>query len=190
VSALEELWALADDGVRDALEPTLSALGAIVPLRRRRDRFLGAWPGAESFRILQGSEIRTVHGRWLRDARPRLGPGIAERVDALPGITPDQVGAAGAHRRALCDHLRASYRGQVLAVPTTPAPAPLRGATAEELAGARSRVMACTSIASLAGLPQVSIPAGTAGGAPVGLSLIGPRGADHALLDLAVRVTT
>ena len=124
------------------------------------------------------------------DARPGLGPGIAERVHALPGITPDQVAAAGVHRTTARDHLLASYRSRLLVLPTTPTPAPRRSATAHELDAARSRVMSCTSIASLAGLPQISIPAGTVDGAPVGLSLIAPPGADHALLDLAVRLTT
>ena len=37
----------------------------------------------------------------------------------------------------------------------------------------------------ISGLPQVTIPAGTADGAPVGLSFIGWRGGDEALLSLA-----
>src|SRR5690606_32363570 len=125
---------------------------------------------------------------WLREARPRLGPGIAERVAALPGITPDQVASAGVRRRAVRDHLLASCRGRLLVVPTTPTPAPRRRAGGDELAAARSRVMRCTSLASLAGLPQVSIPAGAVDGAPVGLSLVGPPGSDLALLDLAVEL--
>ncbi|HEU4475279.1 MAG TPA: hypothetical protein VFR71_01090, partial [Methyloceanibacter sp.] len=39
-----------------------------------------------------------------------------------------------------------------------------------------------------AGLPQISIPAGEAAGCPIGLSFIGWRGADEALLDLAVSI--
>ena len=48
--------------------------------------------------------------------------------------------------------------------------------------------MRLTCIAGLAGLPQISIPAGTAAGCPAGLSLIGWAGADEALLDLACRL--
>ena len=40
-------------------------------------------------------------------------------------------------------------------------------------------------IAGLGRLPQISIPAGRVEGCPVGLSLIGARGSDALLLDLA-----
>ena len=36
------------------------------------------------------------------------------------------------------------------------------------------------------GLPQINVPVGTVDGCPVGLGLIGWRGGDEALLDLAV----
>jgi amidase len=41
------------------------------------------------------------------------------------------------------------------------------------------------SIASLAGLPQITMPVARAHGCAIGLSLIGPRHADRALLALA-----
>ena len=37
----------------------------------------------------------------------------------------------------------------------------------------------------MAGLPQITAPAGVVDGAPIGLSLIGARGTDKALLRLA-----
>jgi amidase len=43
-------------------------------------------------------------------------------------------------------------------------------------------------MASISGLPQVTIPAGTADAAPVGLSFIGWRGGEEALLSLAARM--
>ena len=45
--------------------------------------------------------------------------------------------------------------------------------------------MRLTCTAGISGLPQMSIPAGTLGGCPVGLSFIGWPGGDEALLDLA-----
>jgi amidase len=44
----------------------------------------------------------------------------------------------------------------------------------------RSQQLLC--LAGLAGLPQVSLPWTQIEGAPVGLSLIGPRGADEVVL--------
>ena len=54
-----------------------------------------------------------------------------------------------------------------------------------ELEEFRVRVMRLTCTAGVSGLPQMSIPAGTINGCPVGLSFIGWAGGDEALLDLA-----
>ena len=42
------------------------------------------------------------------------------------------------------------------------------------------------SIAGVAGLPQITLPAAAVDGCPVGLSLVGGEGADESLLQLAV----
>jgi amidase len=46
--------------------------------------------------------------------------------------------------------------------------------------------MRLTCISGISGLPQVSIPAGTISGCPIGISFLGWAGGDEALLDLAV----
>jgi amidase len=74
----------------------------------------------------------------------------------------------------------------VVALPSAPCIAPPIDTPAEALDSYRTRVMRLTCSAGIAGLPQVSIPAGTVDGCPVGLSLIGWAGGDEALLDLAV----
>ena len=71
-------------------------------------------------------------------------------------------------------------------MPSAPCIAPKIDSTAAELDAYRTRVMRLTCTAGLGGLPQVSIPAGTVSGCPVGLSFIGWAGGDEALLDLAV----
>jgi amidase len=46
------------------------------------------------------------------------------------------------------------------------------------------------ALASIAGLPQVSLPLAETDGCPFGVSLIGPRGSDRALLAAAVQQAT
>jgi amidase len=79
--------------------------------------------------------------------------------------------------------------GTIFALPTTPTLPPERdipdGASFAEF---RSETLAATCLAGHAGLPQISLPAGTAAGCPVGLSLIGWKGGDEALLEIAVRL--
>jgi len=60
------------------------------------------------------------------------------------------------------------------------------GATGE----ACDRIVDLTCIAGLSGLPQVSLPLGTADGLPIGLSLIGWRGSDRTLIEFARRLAS
>jgi len=76
----------------------------------------------------------------------------------------------------------------VLVIPTAGTIAPRLDAGKEELAAFRDRTLSLTSIPGLGRLPQVQIPAGLVDGAAVGLSLIGPRSSDRALLALAEQV--
>jgi amidase len=58
------------------------------------------------------------------------------------------------------------------------------------MAEAGGRIVTLTCIAGLTGLPQIHLPlAETPDGIPVGLSLIGWRGGDCALLRLASAIT-
>jgi amidase len=49
----------------------------------------------------------------------------------------------------------------------------------------REASLRVTAIAGLAGLPEVTLPAATVDGLPVGLSLVSGAGSDKALLALA-----
>ena len=104
-------------------------------------------------------------------------------------ITKAEADAANKVRTAAREHIRATIKpGTVLALPTAPCIAPKTDTPQSELESFRVRVMRLTCIAGLAGLPQVTVPAGTVAGCPVGLSFVGWAGGDEALLDLAVAV--
>src|SRR3546814_9127297 len=73
----------------------------------------------------------------------------------------------------------------LLCLPTAPGIAPLCESNAEELVAHRSGVLSLTSIAGLARLPEVTLPLARVSGCPLGLSLVGPAGADEDLLAFA-----
>jgi amidase len=54
----------------------------------------------------------------------------------------------------------------------------------------RNQAMCLLCIAGLAGLPQITLPMAQIDGLPLGLSVVGSRGADVTLLSLARRVET
>jgi amidase len=74
---------------------------------------------------------------------------------------------------------------RMLCVPTSPILPIPRDARLSAMREAVHRIVDLTGIAGLTSLPQVNIPAGSAAGIPVGLSLIGWRGGDAVLVGAA-----
>jgi amidase len=104
-------------------------------------------------------------------------------------VSAAEAEAAAEQRAAARAHLRDRLQpGTILALPPAPAIAPLRNTPAAELEKFRARAFRLTCIAGLAGLPQVTIPAGIVDGCPIGLSFIGWDRSDEVLLDVAVRL--
>ncbi len=149
---------------------------------------LDAW--RETFRVIQGYEAWQAYGAWLDSHRAELGPGTKERFAYAKTVTREAADSARARMDRIRSHVRAIVQqGTVLIMPTAPALAPLLTSTPAELDSYRTRVMGFTCMAGLGGLPQVSIPAGNAGGVPVGGSLVGWAGADETLLELAISLS-
>ena len=73
----------------------------------------------------------------------------------------------------------------MLCLPTSPILPIRRDARLSEMRAAVHRIVDLTGIAGLTGLPQVNLPVATTGSIPVGLSLIGWRGGDAALVAAA-----
>jgi amidase len=147
-------------------------------------------PGwAEVFRLLQGAEVWKAHGEWITRHRPRFGPGIKERFEWAATIGPEIVAANAPKRERIAARV-ADLLGDdaVLCLPTGPGIAPLLQTPPAELEQFRLKAQGLLSIAGLARTPQVSLPGATLDGAPLGLSLLAPRGADKALLALVTRL--
>jgi amidase len=140
----------------------------------------------EAFRIVQAREVWGSFGDFITRAKPKLGPGIKERMAFAATVTADQADAARKIVAAARTHLRALLPpGTIMALPTAPSIAPPTDLGGGAMESFRVRVMRLTCMAGLAGLPQMSLPVGTVAGCPAGLSLIAWAGGDEALLDLA-----
>ena len=139
----------------------------------------------EAFRIAHAAEVWRSFGDFVTRIRPKLGPGVKERLEFAASVTADQADEAGVIAKAARTHLRDNVRpGTILAIPTSPSIAPLLDLDAHDMEAFRVRAMRLTCIAGLAGLPQMNLPVGTVAGCPAGLSLIAWSGGDEALLDL------
>ncbi|MFN3655825.1 MAG: amidase [Pseudolabrys sp.] len=188
VVVLEDAFAQAEPAVEDALRTVVEFMsddlpplvhGTIAP-----DGFDG-W--REAFRIIQAYETWQSFGAFVTAHRPKIGPGIRERMEFAATVTKEQAEAARTVQTTARAHIRGvAMPGTVLVLPTAPAIAPRIDTSAAEMGDFRTRVMRLTCTAGCAGLPQMSLPAATLEGCPIGLSFIGWAGGDEALLDLAV----
>ena len=150
-----------------------------------------AWKTSETFRTLQGAEIWREHGKWVNDVsgldkdRAVFAPDIQLRFDWCKTLSEVDVAAAKQQRQHFSDWLESAIQDTVLIIPTTPGIAPLLNANEDVLATYRNQLMDITAIAGLVGLPQLHLPVCTLDGAPCGLSLIGSKGSDLALIRFA-----
>jgi amidase len=185
---LDDAFAQADPEVAALGRGFLASAAAVLPAAAAGTIAPDGFdPWREAFRVIQGREIWQAHGAFVTTHRPRLGPGIKERMELAATISEADAAAARALQLRAREHVRqVAVPGTVLALPTAPCIAPLMATPAAELESFRVRVMRLTCIAGVAGLPQVTIPIGTVAGCPVGLSFIGWAGGDEALLELAV----
>jgi amidase len=191
VIVADDAFAEADAAVAALLREALAAMAPALP--RQRPGTVAAAPAMsldawrDAVRIVQAHEIWRIYGRFVEGKHPRFGPGVAERMQAAAKITDAEAGASRRVHAAAREHIRALARpGTLIALPSAPCIAPRLDTPPKDQESYRIRVMRLTCIAGLGGLPQVSIPAGTLDGCPVGLSFIGWPGGDEALLDLAV----
>ena len=146
-----------------------------------------AW--REAFRVVQAKEVWETFGAFVTKAKPKLGPGIKERMDFAASVTSEQVSRSRQILAGARAHILSRLPpGTVMALPSAPSIAPPLAVTGEALEQFRVRTMRLTCIAGLAGLPQISIPVGTVSGCPAGLSFVGWPGGDEVLLDLACRI--
>ena len=176
----------ADGATREALRPVVRAveerLGAARPVTVSEEG-LDAWHDVQQ--TLQGAEAWAEHGAWIEGAKPRIGPFLAERMQRASRVTGAQVAAAEAQRALIRRRLDELLEGDaLLLLPSAPGPATRIDAAMDEHERVRVRTIGITCIASLGGLPQVSLPLGRLAEGPVGLSLLAGRGQDTLLLDL------
>jgi amidase len=142
-----------------------------------------------AFRHLQATEAWRVHGEWIEANDPVMTPGVRERFEFGKTVSAEDQARAKAARQIVGDHLDGLVgEDGVLMLPSVPSIAPLCDIGAQDLQTFRERALAILCISGLSGLPQVSLPLATFEGCPLGLSLIGPRGGDRALIDLAVSI--
>jgi amidase len=182
-----DAFGLADDETAAVLHPMVCRLSALV--RSVREDHL-APPGlsvwARAQRTLQTSEAWVTFKDWIDRENPRMAWSVARGLALAATISePEREWAALTRAEARARLAWLLPPGTILCLPTTPFPAPRKGLPLGVLTPLRVRIACLTAHGGLAGVPQVSIPGAHVGGLPVGLSILGARGADAALVAVA-----
>lgn len=192
----DDAFALAAPGAVQALQPIVDTLATHF------DEVQHVRVGDEQpecgldwlwFRVwsLQVREVWSLYGDWILDAEPDSKVLCAERFEAAANSTPEETYLAQGFFSKLREAVRAKIPTQsVLCIPSTSDRAPNRNCTQSERAGFARPTLCLTSIAGVAGLPQITLPVARLDGCPIGLSLVGSVNSDKHLLDRAVDLTT
>jgi len=142
------------------------------------------------FAVVRGWEAWHCHGQWIEAERPQFAPDITERILGCKRISLTQYEEARRTQAKIVDKIKATMRdvNTILCMPTTCSLPPKKNSNEDEFAANRKTNMILCSIASIAGLPQVTIPIHVTPELKSGVSFIGMAGTDRLLMQLAVEV--
>ena len=107
VLVLDDAFAQADPPVAALCRDFLQQARADLPKQRAATIAPGgfdAW--RETFRIVQSREIWEIYGEFVTQRRPRLGPGIKERMEAAATISEATATEARAAKAEASTHIR------------------------------------------------------------------------------------
>jgi amidase len=145
---------------------------------------LDSW--LQAFRLVQAAEAWRTHGAWLSRHPGALEPEIADRFAQGEAATAREHSEAERVLIEASGHLRDHLPpGTALVQPATSTPAPPVTLAGADKARMRAGTLRLTCLASLAGLPVLTLPGPVVASLPVGLCLVGSRGSDAALTALA-----
>ena len=183
----EDAFELADPEVVAALKPKVDLVSSLFgETINQRLSPIGLIEWSAQQLVLQGREAWESARDWLDRVNPRLSFEVGERYGLARQITDADIAAARAARGEILKRMDEVFaEGAFICLPTTVSPAPPTGQRLSDRTTLRSRNSALTSVAGTTGTPQINLPLADLNGLPVGLSLIGPPGADEQLIALA-----
>jgi amidase len=185
----QHLFDETDDDVRSACREALPALRTAFDKSSEIVVSTTLHDWSIALRTILAVEAWRSHGEWITTVAPALGPGVRDRFQSASRVDEQRLASAIELRRqarARVHDLVGDDR--IIVLPTTPCVALPLDLPSEQLEPIRSHILDYTCIAGIGGLPQVNLPVRRSGSLPVGISLIGPRGSDEALLALAASI--
>ena len=139
-----------------------------------------------AFRDCQAFEAWRELGPWIEENKPDLGPGVKDRFDYGRQLSEEKYQKAVAKRIEIRGQLEELIGNDGLLIfPTMPSCAPLKNEDHDTLQAFREQALQLLCLSGLSGLPQITLPLAQVHNAPLGISIMGPRGSDKRLIGLA-----
>jgi amidase len=181
-----DAFAIADEVVRDALAPALDCCRGVARVTQTSLATVDLRDWARWQRVLQRHEFRATFREWVDRVNPRFSAEVAGAFADDGRTSAETINFAKSFRTGAKTRIDALLDGwRLLCIPTSPILPIVRDARLSTMREAVCRIVDLTAIAGMTSLPQVNIPAGSVSGIPVGLSLVGWRGGDAALVGAA-----
>ncbi|SHK44466.1 aspartyl-tRNA(Asn)/glutamyl-tRNA(Gln) amidotransferase subunit A [Pseudonocardia thermophila] len=187
---VDEYWWAYDPVLEDAAAIAVAQLrddGAqVVRLRTPMIEELAA-----TYTTIVGSEAYATHRRWLAAHPDDYQPATRARLAPFADLkATSYIAAQRARRRLVAELARACADVDVLVLPTTQLRATPIGAEVVDGHVVGTSLLALTLPFNLAGWPAVSVPGPVSdGGLPAGVQVVGVRVDEHAVLQVAARIT-
>lgn len=145
----------------------------------------------QTFLTTMGADAKDAIVPWIRTSAMPLVRGIDGRVAAAGALTGDEIAQGRQNRSLFAAHMEQLLGKTAVILAPVVHTAPFKlDAPVTVFDNFRHEAARLLCVAGLAGLPQVTFPAGRVNDAPYGLSVIGPRGSDVSLIALALKLST
>jgi len=180
---LKEAFDVIHPEIADILHQQFSKFGDFTEVSLGNES-LAEW--ADQFRILQGAEVWKNLGPWVSQHWEDVSPTIRARFEMARNLSSEQQTQAQRRWPEIKAKIDVLLQNNiVLVLPTVAGIAPLLNAPNDELEIYRKQCFQLLCISGLSGTPQINLPICTHSGAPLGISILGSRGSDLQMLQIA-----
>lgn len=133
---------------------------------------------------LQRHEFKTNHEDWVKSVEPKLAHDVSDNLLTAINTTHENIKALYDIRKELraCMQILLKDDG-ILVIPTVADPPSKLNSKKRDTVESHNRALILSSIASMSGCCQVTIPLGKNDGCPISVSFITFHGGDKFLLD-------
>ena len=186
----EDVFGECDPAVASVLRPVadrVAAMASSAETAHLAPDGVDGWAWQQN--ALQSVEAWKSVAEWIDAVNPRFSFMVADRYALGTSFSQAQLEAARATRDRVRRRLdQVAPPGTFLCFPTSPVVAPLRDQPLSGKRASQVRIVRLTCMGGTTGRPQLSMPLGEVDGLPVGLSIMGNRGDDEALIGFALEI--